>query len=118
RSTLNPGWTPTIKPLQHLPADSAQLVSSMRLRKRRPGAAAGSVLRHRNRREREIRLMDKTALQALQAPLKDRYRSDPDTACITLRSEGRLGEVSGSCSLETGPPIVDVGYATATGGVG
>src|SRR2546422_2185548 len=62
--------------------------------------------------------MDKTALQALQAPLKDRYRSDPDTACITLRTEGRLGEEAVSCSVETGRALVDAGLHPATGGDG
>ena len=62
--------------------------------------------------------MDKTALQALQAPLKDRYRSDPDTACITLRAEGRLGEEAVSCSVETGRALVDAGLHPATGGDG
>ena len=36
--------------------------------------------------------MDATALRALQAPIKDRYRSDPDTAVITLRAQGSLDE--------------------------
>ena len=36
--------------------------------------------------------MDATALKALQAPLKDKYRESPDAAVITLKAEGRIGE--------------------------
>ena len=62
--------------------------------------------------------MDKTALQALQAPLKDRYRDNPDAARITLSAEGSLGEENVSCSVETGRAIVEAGLHPATGGDG
>ena len=32
--------------------------------------------------------MDSTALRAMQAPLKDRYKGDPQTALITLEGQG------------------------------
>jgi uncharacterized OsmC-like protein len=61
--------------------------------------------------------MDATTLRELQAPLKERYRSDPDAARVTLRAEGRLGE-SVSCSVATGRALVEAGLHPATGGTG
>src|SRR5438445_6398817 len=62
--------------------------------------------------------MDKAALQALQAPLKEQYRADPDGARITLSAEGRLGEENVSCSVATGRAMVEAGLHPATGGDG
>jgi uncharacterized OsmC-like protein len=62
--------------------------------------------------------VDRAALQALQAPLKDRYRGDPDAALVTLSAEGRLGEEEVSCSVETGRALVEAGLHPATGGDG
>jgi uncharacterized OsmC-like protein len=62
--------------------------------------------------------MDKAALQALQAPLKDRYRTDPEMGRITLRAEGQLGEENVSCSVATGRALVEAGLHPATGGDG
>ena len=62
--------------------------------------------------------MDKAALQALQAPLKERYRDDPDAARITLSAEGRLGDEHVSCSVATGRAMVEAGLHPATGGTG
>jgi hypothetical protein len=36
--------------------------------------------------------MQADMLRALQAPFKERYKADPDSAVVTLRAEGRLGE--------------------------
>ena len=36
--------------------------------------------------------MNSDQLKALQAPLKDKYRQQPDAALITLRAQGRAGE--------------------------
>ena len=38
--------------------------------------------------------MDATALRAMQAPLKDRYKSDPKSAYITLKAKGSLDDTS------------------------
>ena len=38
--------------------------------------------------------MDATALRAMQAPLKDRYKSDPKAAYITLKAKGTLDAAS------------------------
>ena len=62
--------------------------------------------------------MDKATLQELQAPLKEKYRADPDGARITLRADGRLGDENVSCSVETGRALVQAGLHPATGGDG
>lgn len=61
--------------------------------------------------------MDTETLRALQAPLKDRYRTDPSAALITLRAEGRISAAM-SCSVETGRALVEAGLHPATGGSG
>lgn len=44
--------------------------------------------------------MNSEQLKNLQAPLKEKYREQPETAIITLKAEGRLGEGI-SCKVET-----------------
>jgi uncharacterized OsmC-like protein len=56
-------------------------------------------------------------LRALQAPLKDRYRDDPEAAIVTLKARATLGE-GVSCSVETGRAIATAGLHPATGGDG
>jgi len=56
-------------------------------------------------------------LRAVQAPLKERYRDAPETALITLRAQGRIGEGL-SCKIETGKALVAAGLHPATGGDG
>jgi uncharacterized OsmC-like protein len=56
-------------------------------------------------------------LRSIQAPLKERYRGAPDTALVTLRAQGRLGE-GVSCKIETGKALVVAGLHPATGGSG
>jgi len=63
-------------------------------------------------------VVDRAELQALQAPLKDRYRADPDAALVTLRAEGTLGETQVACSVATGRALVEAGLHPATGGSG
>jgi uncharacterized OsmC-like protein len=63
--------------------------------------------------------MDAVTLRAVQAPIKDRYRTDPDAALVTLKAEGRLDDPEGlSCSVETGRALVKAGLHPATGGDG
>src|SRR4051794_5225401 len=62
--------------------------------------------------------MDSTALRALQAPLKDRYRSDPNAAVITLKARGTLDDQSIACKVETGRALSVAGLHPATGGSG
>ena len=45
--------------------------------------------------------MNAEDLRSVQSPLKERYREDPESALITLRAQGRLGE-GVSCKIETG----------------
>ena len=61
--------------------------------------------------------MDASQIKALQAPLKERYRSIPGAARITLKREGRLGE-GVTCSVQTGRALVEAGLHPATGGTG
>jgi len=61
--------------------------------------------------------MNAEELRSLQAPLKERYRQQPQTALITLRAEGRLGE-GVTCKIETGKAPVEAGLHAATGGDG
>jgi uncharacterized OsmC-like protein len=56
-------------------------------------------------------------LRSLQAPLKTQYREHAETALITLRAEGRLGE-NVTCKIETGKARVEAGLHPATGGDG
>ena len=62
--------------------------------------------------------MEAADLRAVQAPLKDRYRAEPATALVTLKAEGRLGEASVSCSVETGRQLTEAGLHPASGGDG
>ena len=56
-------------------------------------------------------------LRALQAPIKDRYKTDPHAALVTLRAEGRLGE-DFTCKVDTGRALVAAGLHPASGGNG
>ena len=57
-------------------------------------------------------------LRALQAPLKEAYRTTPERAVVTLRAAGRLDEVAVSCHVDTGRAMVEAGLHPATGGTG
>jgi uncharacterized OsmC-like protein len=61
--------------------------------------------------------MDRDQLRALQEPLKERYRQEPEAALVTLRASGRLGEGI-TCSVATGRALADAGLHPATGGDG
>jgi uncharacterized OsmC-like protein len=61
--------------------------------------------------------MDNENLRALQAPLKARYRSEPEAALVTLRAQGTLGD-GVSCSVQTGRALAMAGLHPATGGDG
>ena len=56
-------------------------------------------------------------LKTLQAPLKERYRQQPDAALVTLKAEGRLGE-GVSCKVATSKAMIEAGLHPATGGDG
>ena len=61
--------------------------------------------------------MNADELRSLQAPLKAQYREHPETALVTLRAEGRIGEGI-TCKVETGKARVEAGLHPATGGDG
>jgi uncharacterized OsmC-like protein len=62
--------------------------------------------------------VDRVALQAVQRPLKDRYREEPAAALITLHADGQLDENEIACKVDTGRALVEAGLHPATGGTG
>lgn len=62
--------------------------------------------------------MDGTELRAMQAPIKERYKSDPGAALITLKAKGTLDAPGIACKLETGRAMAIAGLHPATGGSG
>ncbi len=62
--------------------------------------------------------MDANALRAMQAPYKDKYKSDPNAAVITLKAHGTLDESKIACKVETGRALAIAGLHPATGGSG
>jgi len=62
--------------------------------------------------------MDAAGLRALQAPIKERYKADPDAAFITLKAKGKLDDTNIACKLETGRALAIAGLHPATGGSG
>src|SRR5436189_4607641 len=61
--------------------------------------------------------MNSTELRSLQAPLKEKYKTDPASAMITLKAKGSLSEEV-SCTVETNTIKVIAGLHPATGGDG
>src|ERR1041385_6634682 len=61
--------------------------------------------------------MKSDELKSLQAPIKERYRTEPGSASVTLHAEGRLGE-GVTCKVQTGKALVEAGLHPATGGTG
>jgi uncharacterized OsmC-like protein len=61
--------------------------------------------------------MDRDELRTLQAPLKERYREEPEAAVVTLSATGSLGE-GVSCSVQTGRALAEAGLHPASGGDG
>jgi uncharacterized OsmC-like protein len=61
--------------------------------------------------------MDANDLKTMQAPIKERYREDPDAAVITLKAEGHIGEGL-TCSVQTSKALIEAGLHPATGGTG
>lgn len=61
--------------------------------------------------------MDVQQLRALQTPLKDRYKTDPPSAMITLRATGDTNDDVG-CKIASGLGRVTAGLHPAAGGDG
>src|SRR3979409_261997 len=68
-----------------------------------------------NIRERK---MDAAELRATQAPIKDRYKTDPKAAMITLKAKGSIDNEGIACKVETGRALAVAGLHPATGGSG
>jgi uncharacterized OsmC-like protein len=62
--------------------------------------------------------MDAQALRAMQAPIKDRYKTEPQAAVITLKARGTLDDANIACKVETGRALAVAGLHPATGGSG
>ena len=61
--------------------------------------------------------MDAAELKETQAPIKAKYREDPEAAVVTLKAEGRMGQ-GVTCKVDTGRALVEAGLHPATGGSG
>jgi len=61
--------------------------------------------------------MESAELKSIQAPIKERYRNEPESAMITLRAEAKIGEGM-TCNVQTGKALIEAGLHPATGGNG
>jgi len=61
--------------------------------------------------------MSELNLRALQAPLKEQYRADPNSAKVTLKATGAAG-AGVTCSVQNGQALLQAGLHPATGGNG
>ena len=62
--------------------------------------------------------MDAAALRAMQAPIKERLKSDPKSGLITLKAKGSTDSDGIACKVETGRALAIAGLHPATGGSG
>lgn len=62
--------------------------------------------------------MTPDALRSLQAPLKQRYRTDPSSAAVTSEAVATLVPGTVTCRVQTGTTTVEAGLHPATGGDG
>lgn len=62
--------------------------------------------------------MDAAELRAMQAPIKDRYKTDAQAAMITLKARGTLDDTNIACKVETGRALAVAGLHPATGDSG
>lgn len=61
--------------------------------------------------------MNSEELKKIQAPLKEKYTNEPQSAMITLKANGKIGE-GVSCKIETGRALAQAGLHPASGGNG
>jgi uncharacterized OsmC-like protein len=61
--------------------------------------------------------MKSEELRSLQAPLKEQYKTSPESAYITLRADGKIAEGI-TCNVNTGKALAAAGLHPATGGTG
>jgi uncharacterized OsmC-like protein len=57
-------------------------------------------------------------LRSIQKPLKEKYRSDPDSSRITLKAQGAQTDTPIACSVEVGQKLIDAQAHRGVGGAG
>ena len=62
--------------------------------------------------------MNAAQLKEMQAPLKAKYRQEPEAARINLKASASLSAEGLACRVETGKAMVEAGLHPATGGSG
>lgn len=62
--------------------------------------------------------MDAQSLKEIQAPLKAKYREDPEAALVTLEASSGLDADGIACSIEVGGKLAAAGLHPAGGGSG
>ena len=62
--------------------------------------------------------MDAAELRATQAPIKERYKSDPEAAMIRLTARGSIDHEGIACKVETGRALATAGLHPGAGGSG
>ena len=63
----------------------------------------------------ELEAMD---LRSIQKPLKEKYRSEPDSSRITLRARSTESDTPIACSVEVGQKLLDAQAHRGVGGPG
>jgi uncharacterized OsmC-like protein len=86
---------------------------------KRCGGDSGEISHYIRRGKKiEEKKMDAAELRAMQAPIKERYKSDPSAAVITLKAKGSIDNEGLTCKVETGRAVAVAGLHPATGGSG
>ncbi|MBB4197087.1 osmotically inducible protein OsmC [Rhodoblastus sphagnicola] len=62
--------------------------------------------------------MDAENLRALQAPLKEKYKADAQSALVTLKAQGDISGEGLACKVSTSRALIEAGLHPATGGTG
>ncbi len=62
--------------------------------------------------------MDAEHLRALQAPLKEKYKADAQSALVTLHAQGDVSGEGLACKVSTSRALIEAGLHPATGGTG
>ena len=62
--------------------------------------------------------MDSSTLREMQAPLKQRYRDEPDSAITALRAAGTFDDAGITCTVQSWAGPIRAGLHPATGGDG
>jgi uncharacterized OsmC-like protein len=57
-------------------------------------------------------------LRSIQKPLKEKYRSDPDSSRIKLKASGAQTDTPIACSVEVGRALLDAQAHSGVGGAG